>query len=254
MAVIEPLHLIEPDWPCPPNVKAIISTRRGGCSSGPYASGNLGDHVSDDPESVRLNRQLLEKQTGVAQWPWLQQVHGTEVVRFEGAARGQCADGVYTSIPGYACAVLTADCLPVLLCNDSGTQVAAVHAGWRGLAAGILNRAVETFPDSGTRLMAYLGPAIGQAHFEVGEEVRGAFEGLFQKMGANEWRGSITPAHRHGHYLADLYGLARGVLDCLGVYQVFGGDYCTFAHSETFYSYRRDGVTGRMVSAIWLTP
>lgn len=248
------LQLIQPDWPCPPNVKAVISTRRGGVSSGAYASGNLSDHVGDDPALVLANRQQLAKQTGVPNWPWLQQVHGTDLVQFDESLReGSPADGVYTSAPGRACAVLTADCLPVLLCNDSGTQVAAVHAGWKGLAAGILNKSVEAFADKSSSLMAYLGPAIGPEHFEVGADVYTAFAGLFGRMEAgDDWQSAFVPASRPGHYLADLYGLARSVFSRLGVERVYGGNYCTFADQDSFYSYRRDGVTGRMVSAIWL--
>jgi uncharacterized protein, YfiH family len=252
----EPLQLLEPVWPCPANVRAVISTRRGGVSQAPYASANLGDHVGDDPTAVARNRDFLAQQIGVQQWPWLQQIHGVAVQRISGKLQqGVCADAVYTSQPGIACAVLTADCLPILLCDVTGTQVAAAHAGWRGLAAGVIQNTVTEFSSPPVELMAYLGPAIGPRHFEVGEDVYRAFAQLFEKAGADmEWRESFRPSNRPGHFYANLYGLARCVLQQLGVQQVFGGDFCTYADAERFYSYRRDGVTGRMVSAIWLQP
>ncbi len=252
----EPLQLLEPAWPCPANVRAIISTRRGGVSHGPYTGANLGDHVGDDPAAVARNRDLLVQQTGVQQWPWLQQVHGVAVQRISGKLQqGICADAVCTSQPGVACAVLTADCLPVLLCDVAGTQVAAAHAGWRGLAAGVIQSTVAEFSCPPADLMVYLGPAIGPRHFEVGEDVHRAFAELFEKEGVDaEWRESFRLSTKPGHFYANLYGLARCVLKQLGVQQVFGGDFCTYADAEQFYSYRRDGVTGRMVSAIWLQP
>lgn len=253
----EPFQLIEPIWPCPANVKAVISTRRGGFSEGPYAGANLGDHVGDDPAVVAINRDLLVTQTGVRQWPWLNQVHGVDVIRLTGADLPQkrFADAVYTSQSGVACAVLTADCLPILLCDAAGTQVAAAHAGWRGLAAGVVNNTVAEFTGRPEDLMAYLGPAIGPRNFEVGEDVYRAFADMFAHIGADgDWQENFSPSVRAGHFLADLYGLARHILFHLGVRQVFGGDFCTYAEAERFYSYRRDGVTGRMASAIWLQP
>lgn len=250
----EPLLLLEPVWPRPANVRAIISTRRGGVSRGPYTSANLGDHVGDDAIAVARNRDLLVQQTGVQHWPWLQQVHGVAVQRIsEKMLQGICADAVYTPQRGVACAVLTADCLPVLLCDVAGTQVAATHAGWRGLAAGVIQNTIAEFSCPPDQLMAYLGPAIGPRHFEVGEDVHRAFTELFEKEGGDgEWRESFRLSTKPGHFYANLYGLARCVLKRLGVRQVFGGDFCTYADAERFYSYRRDGVTGRMVSAIWL--
>lgn len=250
----EPLQLLEPDWPCPANIKAVISTRRGGVSKAPYASANLGDHVGDDPAAVAGNRALLMEQTGVHQWPWLSQVHGVDVVQIVGDLHeGLCADAVYTAQAGVACAVLTADCLPVLLCDAAGTQVAAAHAGWRGLAAGVVKNTVAGFACEPAQLMAYLGPAIGPRHFEVGEDVYRAFENLFARAEEiGSWRENFAPSVRPGHFLANLYGLARHILLHLGVHQIYGGDFCTYADVDRFYSYRRDGVTGRMVSAIWL--
>lgn len=251
----EPLQLIAPSWPAPANVRSIISTRNGGCSKGPYAGANLGDQVGDDPAAVASNRDLLRQQTGVEHWPWLRQEHGVELVNFSHSdfSVGACADAVYSRQIGLACAVLTADCLPLLICDAEGTQVAAVHAGWRGLAAGVINKAIASFVAAPADLLVYLGPAIGPQHFEVGEDVYRACEALFTPMGGGtEWREHFAPAARPQHYFADLYGLARSILTRLGVHRVYGGNFCTYAEHERFYSYRRDRVTGRMVSAIWL--
>jgi YfiH family protein len=252
----DPIRLLTPDWPCPANVHAVISTRLGGCSQGAFKSANLGSHVGDDPAAVTANREMLVRQTGVQPWPWLTQVHGTDLMELGAAATncGQIADGAHSRAPGAVCAVLTADCLPVLLCDRQGTQVAAVHAGWRGLAAGILGRAVQCFDASGEDLLAYLGPAIGPEHFEVGLDVHQACEALFFRLGPRgDWKICFHPSpHKPRHFLADLYGLARLALNCAGVHQIFGGSFCTYTDAEQFYSFRRDGVTGRMVSAVWL--
>lgn len=247
----DPIHLLTPDWPCPANVRAVISTRVGGCSGGKYSGANLGDHVGDDPVAVAVNRALLARQTGAQLWPWLSQVHGTEMIEAGTAATsGQIADGVHSRAAGVACAVLTADCLPVLLCDREGSQVAAVHAGWRGLAAGILEGAVKCFEAPGENLLAYLGPAIGPEHFEVGMDVYQAYAALFSRC---DWDNCFRPCpNKPQHFLADLYGLARLALARAGVNQVYGGQHCTYAEADRFYSYRRDGVTGRMASAIWL--
>lgn len=249
------IQLITPDWPCPRNVRAVLSTRLGGCSKGAYSSANLGNHVGDDPIAVAANRAELARQTGVRLWPWLQQVHGVEIVEVDtGVSCGQIADGAFSRVAGAVCAVLTADCLPVLLCDRAGTQVAAVHAGWRGLAAGILGRAVECFAAAPEQILAYLGPAIGPDHFEVGTDVYAAYSALFSRLGfRGDWKTCFRPCpNKPQHFHADLYGLARLALRCAGVNQVYGGHYCTYGESDRFYSYRRDGVTGRMVSAVWL--
>jgi len=252
----DPIHLLTPDWPCPANVRAVISTRLGGCSQGKYRGANLGDHVGDDPVAVAANRALLAHHVGIQLWPWMTQVHGTELLEIGTTVTcGQVADGAHSRTAGSACAVLTADCLPVLLCDRHGTQVAAVHAGWRGLAAGILERAVKCFDAPGGDVLAYLGPAIGPAHFEVGMDVYQAYRALFSRLDYHgDWNNCFRPCPgRAQHFLADLYGLARLTLACAGVHQVYGGQYCTYGDGDRFYSYRRDGVTGRMVSAIWLT-
>ena len=241
------LGWIVPDWPAPPRVRACTSTRSGGHSSAPYAGFNLGDHVGDDPAAVAANRRLLAAELELPAQPrWLRQVHGCAVL--DAAAEGaDCtADAVLARGPGRVCAVLTADCLPLLLCDRAGTRVAAVHAGWRGLAAGVIEAAVERLGRPPSELLAWLGPAIGPDAFEVGPEVRAAF--VRSDPAAAD---AFVPV-RPGHWLADIYRLARLRLAALGVGLVSGGDYCTVSDPERFYSFRRDGVTGRMASLIWL--
>ena len=237
---------IEPDWPAPPGVRALSTLRSGGVSRGPFAEFNLADHVDDDPAAVAANRALLRRAAGLPAEPcWLSQVHGRGVIPAgEGPAAGP-ADGSWTDRPGRVCVVLTADCLPVLLARRDGSAVAALHAGWRGLAAGVLEAGVAAL-GGGAGLVAWLGPAIGPDHFEVGPEVRDAF--LAADAGA---AAAFRPAARRGHHLADLYLLARQRLARAGVGSVHGGDECTFADAKRFYSYRRDGVTGRMATLVW---
>ncbi|MDZ7782637.1 MAG: peptidoglycan editing factor PgeF [Halioglobus sp.] len=249
------LTLVEPRWPAPGGVRAFCTTRRGGVSAAPFDSLNLALHVGDSASAVNANRGLLRRElepdTAVF---WLTQVHGTRVVE---AAPAACAVGIpveadaaWSRNPSVACAVLTADCLPVLLCGGGGEVVAAAHAGWRGLAAGVLEATIAAMDIDPRHLLAWLGPAIGASSFEVGPEVRAAF---LARPGAG--RASIdrcfTPgAARPGHFFADLYALARARLALAGVRQVFGGNFCTYRQSELFFSYRRDGVTGRMASVI----
>lgn len=245
---------LTPDWPAPENIGAAITTREGGCSDGPFDSNNLALHVDDCEADVAGNRQLLIKNLGLAEQPkWLEQVHGTEVIYAPQATPTlvPIADASFTDKVGQACAVLTADCLPVLLCNQQGTQVAAAHAGWRGLCNGILRNAVATFHRT-DRLMAYLGPAIGPGAFEVGAEVLQAFiEQSQDSQQVEAIKAAFVPTG-DGKYLADLYGLARADLASCGVAAVYGGDYCTFSDPTRFYSYRREPKTGRMASLIWL--
>lgn len=241
------LSFLTPDWPAPPNVRAAITTRGGGVSRGAYASFNLADHVGDDPGAVAHNRELLRDRLGLPAEPhWLRQVHGCEVATAESSPAGCAADAVCARSPGRVCAVLTADCLPLLLCDRQGERVCAVHAGWRGLAAGVIERGVASLGRDPAELLAWLGPAIGPRAFEVGEEVRQTF--LEQDARA----ANAFLDHRAGHWLADIYTLARLRLTQLGVGYVGGGDYCTVSDAERFYSYRRDGATGRMASLIWL--
>lgn len=241
---MNPVCLV-PDWPAPAQVRALITTRAGGASVGPYASLNLADHVGDDPAAVRANRARLRALLPTEP-VWLEQVHGTDVLRVEtGGARR--ADAAVSRAPGTVCAVLTADCLPVLLADRAGTVVAAAHAGWRGLSAGVLERTVVAMDTDPGQLLAWLGPAIGPDAFQVGDEVRAAFlaadaaaAAAFRPDGPGKWR-------------ADLYALARQRLARAGVQAVYGGGLCTFSDPGRFFSYRRDGTTGRMASLIWLS-
>jgi YfiH family protein len=241
------MNWLVPDWPAPGNVQACITTRQGGLSRGGYASLNLAGHVGDDPQAVTGNREILGKALGLPAQPlWLTQVHGCEVAQSESAPPGCEADAVCARTTGQVCAVLTADCLPLLICDRQGERVCAVHAGWRGLAGGVIEAAVERMERPGEDILVWLGPAIGPDAFEVGGEVRQAF--LSQDaQAANAFR-----AGRAGHWMADIYALARLRLAALGVGFVGGGNYCTVTDRERFFSYRRDGVCGRMASLIWL--
>ncbi|GAA6135871.1 peptidoglycan editing factor PgeF [Oceaniserpentilla sp. 4NH20-0058] len=234
-----------PDWPAPRNVKALSTTRMQGVSVAPYDSNNLGAHVGDDEHSVKQNR--LNLRSKLPSEPlWLNQVHGVDLVDAS-EYQGVCdADGAFAHNPNQVCTVMTADCLPVLFCNAQGTQVAAAHAGWRGLLDGILEQTVARF-EQASSVMAWLGPAIGPTAFEVGEEVK---QGFCDKQ--PEAQVYFKPTHRDGKWLADLYGLARFRLSLVGVTQIYGGEFCTFTEPQRFFSYRRDGVTGRMASCIWL--
>jgi YfiH family protein len=241
------IECIRPQWPAPSAVRACTTTRIGGVSRGPWAGLNLGGHVDDDPRAVAENRARLSDQLGLPGKPqWLSQVHGAQVC-LPGRPL-DCADACFDDRPGRVCAVLTADCLPVLFCNAAGTRVAAAHAGWRGLLAGVLEQTAAAFEDPPQRLMAWLGPAIGPQAFEVGDEVRAEFAAE-STASARHFR-----PHGAGHWLADLYGLARDRLASVGIDQVSGGGLCTLSDPARFFSYRRDGVTGRMASLIWLTP
>ncbi|NIP18843.1 MAG: peptidoglycan editing factor PgeF [Xanthomonadales bacterium] len=238
-------ELIQPDWPAPGAVRAFTTTRRGGVSQGVWHSLNLGAHCGDDAGAVRRNRQQLRSLLP-AEPLWLDQVHGSQVVEHAGGQdRQPTADGAVARQPGQVCAVLTADCLPVLLCDTRGRCVAAAHAGWRGLAAGILESTVEAMCVAPERVMAWLGPGIGPRAYEVGAEVREAF--VRGDAGAAK---AFAP---HGdRWLADLYLLARRRLEGTGIVQVFGGGLCTHDEPRRFFSHRRDGQTGRMATVIWL--
>lgn len=240
---------IEPDWPAPGNVKSLVTTREGGFSQAPYDSFNLATHVGDALEDVENNRARLSQALNLEpdQFHWLSQVHSTRIVETKEAAEVKEADGIDSKYSGEVCVVMTADCLPVLLCNQSGTQVSAVHAGWRGLANGILAQAVSRFSDPAS-VIAWLGPAISQKHFEVGGEVRDQFIARNRSM-----LRAFVASSNIGKYMADLYELARIELNKLGVQSIHGGDFCTYTDQARFYSYRRDGSkSGRMASLIWL--
>lgn len=236
------LPLLEPDWPAPANVRAFVSTRQGGVSTGCFASLNLGAHVGDDPAAVAENRRRLAAAAGFAAPGWLSQVHGTTVVPAT-AAGGESADACWTAAAALPCAVLTADCLPVLFAAVDGSCVAAAHAGWRGLAAGVLEATLAALPVPASRLLAWLGPAIGPDAFQVGDELRAAFVAH-----APEDREAFTPDGPR--WRADLFVLARARLARAGVRSIHGGGLCTVADAARFFSHRRDGLSGRFATVI----
>ena len=255
------LDWITPDWPAPANVKALVTTRSGGVSRSPWDSMNLATHVGDSTESVQTNRNRLQHQLSLhcgAASPvqWLNQVHGTEVIQAAAADLAGSApvdaDAIFTGQLGLPIAVLTADCLPVFFCDQQGTQVAIAHAGWRGLSAGVLEKTVASFSCQPADLLAWFGPAIGSSQFEVGEEVR---HQLIEQAGpavdCKPFFNSVS--HKPGYWLADLYGIARAKLNAVGIINITGSQFCTVEQSQQFFSYRRDGQTGRMASVILLT-
>ena len=233
-----------PDWPAPDQVKACVTTRAGGVSLAPFDSLNLGDHVEDSPEAVLENRRRLTEAFHI-QPAWLRQVHGVSVVEADPGRIAE-ADGSWTSTPGIACTSMTADCLPALFCNRAGTRVAAAHAGWRGLAAGVLEAAVESLETEPADVLVWLGPAIGPQAFEVGPEVREAF---VQQLPSTAQ--AFVPSRNPGKFMADIYQLARLRLAARGVTAVYGGGFCTVSDPR-FFSYRRSPCTGRFASLIWL--
>lgn len=234
---------LKADWPAPEWVKTCVTTREGGCSQGAFKGFNLGTHVGDDLNHVLANRAELGRFVG-CRMAWLEQTHSTDVVE---AAPGlvEEADASWTSETDVACVIMTADCLPVLFCDRAGTRVAAAHAGWRGLAGGILEETVAALGVPPQELLVWLGPAIGPDAFEVGPEVKGIFGSA---AAAECFKPSINP----GRYLADIYQLARLRLQAVGVDAIYGGGLCTVDDPTRFYSYRRDGQTGRFASLIWL--
>jgi YfiH family protein len=243
--------LLLPDWPVPPGVHACVTTRRlPGASRSPYDAFNLGARCGDDPDAVRTNRAQLATLAGLPDAPhWLSQVHGTTVHAVTHRAPGPDepeADAAVTRIPGAVLAVLTADCLPVLFAARDGSVVGAAHAGWRGLAAGVLERTVAAMRAAPGDILAWLGPAAGPSRYEIGTEVRAAFVDTHADAAA------CFTLTRPGHYLIDLYALARLRLRAAGVDAPFGGGLCTITDAARFYSYRRDGRTGRMASLVWI--
>lgn len=242
------MSLISPQWALPANVRAGSSTRGGGVSAAPWDSLNLGAHVGDDRLKVEDNRQRLMQLAGLPAMPvWLEQVHGTGVLRLSGEAPASLrADAVWTRQPGVVCAVMTADCLPVLFSSRDGKEVAAAHAGWRGLCAGVLEATLAAFSVPASEITCWLGPAIGPDAFEVGAEVRDAF--------IQHDRTAVAAFRPRGEkFTADLWLLATQRLQAAGVAQICGGGDCTFSQPEQFFSYRREGTTGRMASFIWLS-
>ncbi|MDR1854794.1 MAG: peptidoglycan editing factor PgeF [Azoarcus sp.] len=242
-------NLIVPDWPAPSDVRALVTTRLGGVSQPPYDSFNLGQHVGDDPDAVAANRARLRRYLP-SEPRWLEQVHGVDIATDDAAEQGKpvCADAAVARRAGAVCVVMTADCLPVLFCDEAGTVVAAAHAGWRGLAAGVLEATLARMNVAPARALAWLGPAIGPKAFEVGDEVRATF--LADDPGAQN---AFVAREQAGKWLADLFSLARRRLQRAGVERIFGGGVCTFSDAKRFFSYRRDGKTGRFASLIWLS-
>lgn len=233
-----------PDWPAPAGVHAATTLRTGGVSIGPYASLNPALHVGDDPAAVMNNRRLIRAKLALPAEPfWLEQIHSSRVVKAGVAAGSPQADASYTDMPGVVCAVMTADCLPLLFSSVDGLRIAAVHAGWRGLLAGVIRNTVAAL--EAREMLVWLGPAIGADAFEVGEEVRAAF---LQK---SPLFAEAFKAQANGKWLADIYQLARIELNALGVKNLYGGHFCTVTEQDRFYSYRRDTVTGRMATLIW---
>lgn len=235
---------LTPDWPAPARVMACVTTRADGVSLPPYDSFNLGDHVDDDPAAVASNRLKLTTTLG-CQPAWLSQVHGTRVVEAD-PARVETADASWSQTPGIASLVMTADCLPALFCNRDGTRVAAAHAGWRGLANGVLEATLDALATPADQILVWLGPAIGPDAFEVGPEVRDAFIAQHAEADA-----AFRPSANAGRYLADIYALARIRLAARSITAVHGGGFCTVSDPR-FYSYRRTSRTGRFASLVWL--
>lgn len=237
-------HWIQADWAAPPGITAGCSLRTGGVSSGKFGSLNLGLHVGDDPVAVNENRERFVADCGLPSAPlWLSQVHRTRVARDPEPETE--ADASVTSKAGLVLAVMVADCLPVLFASDDGTEVAAAHAGWRGLSAGVLENTVRAFDKPPRNLVAWLGPAISQAAFEVGDEVRQAFI---------DWNAAVSDCfvrNDRDRWQADLYGLARQRLQAIGVQRISGGEFCTYADAGRFFSYRRDGQCGRMAAFVF---
>lgn len=251
------LHWLSADWPAPQNVTAVTTLRGVVDKTDAYSGFNLAHHVNDDASRVMRHRALLQSALGFDDVQWLDQVHGTDVVDASADGHTRCADAVYTRTRGLACAVLTADCLPAVFCSSDGREVAVAHAGWRGLCAGVLENTVRRFAASPAQLLVWLGPAIGPREFEVGPEVRAAFLQACEGGGAEltpRLREGVagcfaTSPRRAGHYLADLYQLARVRLRSVGVDAVYGGNFCTFSDPR-FYSFRRAAITGRLATCI----
>ena len=231
---------LSPNWPAPTHIRAYTTTRQ---------AGNLADHVGDNPEDVQTNRDLLIKTLALPSEPvWLEQVHGIKTLCLDNHPQKQfTADASYTTKPGIVCAVLTADCLPILVCDRAGTMVAAIHAGWRGLAIGIIEHAIAQLPCPPDQLVAWVGPGIGPTAFEVGPEVRTEFLEKDHHLSS-----AFTPGTKPETYLGNLYQIAKQCLNNAGVRSIYSKQCCTFSDTKRFFSYRRDGKTGRMASLIWM--
>lgn len=240
----KPCNWLTPDWPAPPSVRALVSLREGGHSVGPYQGLNLGLHVGDDEQTVLLNRRTLFEAAQLPKEPnWLNQVHGTHVATLPIDSPLEADASVAIRASDVSC-VMTADCLPVFLCDKKGSRVSAIHAGWRGLAAGVIESAFEALGAQPDQVLAWMGPAIGLQAFEVGQDVVEAF--------ADSSTPESFQSTKPGKWLANIYDLARVRFQRLGIRQIYGGDLCTYSDPKRFFSYRRDKVTGRMASMIWI--
>ncbi|PHS24211.1 MAG: multi-copper polyphenol oxidoreductase [Methylophaga sp.] len=240
--------LIYPDWPAPDTVQAVSTTRQGGFSLPPFDGLNLGLHVGDHAHNVEKNRVHLIEIAKLPESPrWLNQVHGTMVSTASTWQNGDDADAIISTKTNQVCAIMTADCLPILLCNQQGTTVAAIHAGWRSLAAGIIEKTLVQFNCPPHEIIAWFGPAIGPTQFEVGTDVYQSFSQHSEHAQQAFVQTDAT------HYLADIYLLAKQRLNTQNIHAIFGGDFCTVSEPDQFFSYRRDGITGRMASMIWTT-
>ncbi len=242
------LNLITPDWPAPANIKAFTTTRAGGYSQAPFDSFNLAKGIGEDEAIVARNRLLLKEQLQLPSEPrWLQQVHGIQAIQADLHSMNTPADASFTRKINTVCVVTTADCLPLLVCDRAGTCVAAIHAGWKGLSAGVIEATLKALAVSSDQLLVWLSPAIGPQVFEVGDEV-------YQQFVAHDAQASLAfKRKQNNRWLADIYLLAQQRLNTYGVTQISGGDFCTYSNPEQFYSYRRNNITGRMASLIWLT-
>ncbi len=241
-----PIEWIKPDWPAPDNIHAFCSTRMGGIRKGQYAGLNLAEHVDDDPLCVAENRQRLISELQLPSMPlWLQQVHGNHVINYDEGYPNISADGCYSTSKHQVCVVMTADCLPILMCDQQGTQIAAVHAGWRGLASQIIAAMTAKFTTPCNELLVWLGPAISAPIYEVDTSVR---DRLATVITGTEWYKDTRP----GHGNLDLLLIARLQLQERGIIRIYGGDYCTYHQSKYFFSHRRVSPCGRMASLIWL--
>ncbi|TDQ56227.1 hypothetical protein EDC45_2049 [Mesocricetibacter intestinalis] len=242
------MNALIPQWQAAANIRAFTTLRYGGVSKPPFDSFNLADHVGDDKNSVKNNRTLLYQQFRLPHWPlFLNQVHGTRVISLPYTGTTPEADAVYSNKANQICLVMTADCLPVLFCNRQGTEVAAAHAGWRGLCEGVLERTLSNFNSPPSEILAWLGPAIGPNAFQVGAEVIERFA----RQDENARQAFIPDPHTAGKYLGDLYQIARQRLNRLGLTEISGGEQCTYQEKDKFFSFRRDRQTGRMASLIW---
>ena len=243
--------LILPDWPGPPGVRAVFTLRVGGVSGPPFDTFNVATHVGDEPSAVAENRARLRAGLELPAEPaWLEQVHGNRVVDLDGPTSPDSlgsADAAVTRVPGRICVIQVADCMPVLFAAADGSVVGAAHAGWRGLAGGVLEATVRAMNTPPADLLAWMGPAIGRAHFEVGDEVRAAF------VAGDAGSAAAFTENERGRWQCDLYALARRRLTALGVPSIHGGGWCTYAQAGRFFSYRRDGRCGRMAALIWRT-